>query len=233
MKNVYVGAGAPQELIALLREDGLSPAVLPENGEIAGTLSRHADLSVCRLGTDADSPLVFARRGELGADYPLCAGFCALAFGRYFVHNLKITAPRLLRAAEERGLTAVHVRQGFSRCSALAIGGGAVITADRGLLRALERLPGVETLAIREGHVLLDGYEYGFIGGAAGLVGDTVFFCGDLSFHPDGERIRAFIGSRGLKIRACGRPLRDIGGIIEGGPIFEKSAEGDFLRNGF
>jgi len=74
----------------------------------------------------------------------------------------------------------------------------------------------VEVLTVREGHVLLPGFDTGFIGGASGRVGDEIIFNGDLSAHPDFEKIRDFIQCRGLKVRYFpGLPLTDIGSIIE------------------
>ena len=47
------------------------------------------------------------------------------------------------------------------------------------------------------------------------LHGDTVYFNGDLTAHPDSETIISFIEKRGLKVRwFAGRPLTDIGSIL-------------------
>jgi hypothetical protein len=73
----------------------------------------------------------------------------------------------------------------------------------------------MDVLMITPGHILLPGYDTGFIGGASGRIGDTVIFNGDLSAHPDSDRIIRFIEDRGLKVRWFPEwPLKDIGSII-------------------
>jgi len=171
---------------------------------------------MCAIAGASGQTLVSARPGELGHDYPECAAFCALCLDRYFVHNLGITNPRLLAAAKAAGKTPVDVRQGYARCSCAAVDGRSVITADPGIAAALDALGDVDVLTVAPGHVLLPGFEYGFIGGASGRVGDELVFSGDLSAHPDFEAIEAFVTSRGVRLRYFPEfPLTDIGSIIE------------------
>ena len=96
------------------------------------------------------------------------------------------------------------------------IGEKAVISADVGILKAAAD-HGLNTLHINPGGIRLDGYDYGFIGGAShfdeklGLV----FFYGDLSSHGDAARIVAFIKENGVKIICCDKEeLTDYGGAV-------------------
>ena len=69
---------------------------------------------------------------------------------------------------------------------------------------------------VEVGHVLLEGFEYGFFGGACGVVGDEFIVNGDLYAHPDGERIEDFVRAQGFRVVSFeGIPLCDIGSIIE------------------
>ncbi len=73
----------------------------------------------------------------------------------------------------------------------------------------------IDLLAVQKGGVALEGFEYGFLGGASGCIGDAVYFNGDLSAHPDFEAIRAFLGRRGYRtIYFEDEPLTDIGSVI-------------------
>lgn len=109
----------------------------------------------------------------------------------------------------------VNVRQGYARCSALPIGDKALITADKGIAQTAKNL-GAQVLLIDEGHICLPGYPYGFIGGAFGRVGGNYLFFGSLSFHPQGEKIRTLISSKGLRLRELWQaPLADCGGLAE------------------
>ena len=73
----------------------------------------------------------------------------------------------------------------------------------------------MDVLTVTAGHVVLPGYDTGFIGGASGRIGDTVYFNGDLTAHPDFESIVRFIEDRGLKVKWFEDwPLTDTGSII-------------------
>ena len=97
----------------------------------------------------------------------------------------------------------------------LPVDENSIITADQGILRACRRA-GLQCLEAGPGFVRLPGYPYGFLGGAAGRVGDSILFHGNLSAHPDGVRIRTFIEARGLQcVDFEDFPLTDIGSVIE------------------
>ena len=94
------------------------------------------------------------------------------------------------------------------------IDGRNIITADKGIIDALSS-KSVDVLKIETGYVLLDGFEYGFIGGATGRAGEYMMFNGDLSVHPDSEAVRQFVNERGIEVfEVKGKPLYDIGTII-------------------
>jgi hypothetical protein len=57
--------------------------------------------------------------------------------------------------------------------------------------------------------------SYGFIGGCCGKIGEQLVFYGDISKHPDFERIYKFIKDRNIKIKWFDFPLEDIGSIIK------------------
>ncbi len=146
--------------------------------------------------------------------YPHDIAYNAACTGRYFIHNLKYTAPELIRAVRDTGMRMIDVKQGYSKCSTVIVDEQSVITYDRGIASAC-RDAGMDVLTVRPGHVLLPGYNTGFIGGASGRIGDTILFYGDLSAHPDFEAIAAFIRSRGLEPKWFEEwPLTDIGSII-------------------
>ena len=95
------------------------------------------------------------------------------------------------------------------------VDGNSVITADRGIVSALKKCPDIDVLPISQGFVRLEKFEYGFLGGASGKVGNEIVFNGDLSAHPDYEAICRFIEARGLSVKYFpGYPLTDIGSIL-------------------
>lgn len=212
MSFVYLSHNAYTEVTDWIKEQGHSPVLVPDSSKIYPEICSHADLFLCRLGNDAASPLFSGI--PVGREYPECAALCAAANSEYFIHNTKITDPELLLAAQKVGLKVVHVNQGFTRCNLLPVGSG-FITGDFGVNRALEAA-GLNVLLVSWGHICLPGHRFGFIGGCAGIIGNTVVFNGDITLHPDHEKILAFIALQGYSVKYFPLlPLVDIGSIIE------------------
>ena len=108
----------------------------------------------------------------------------------------------------------VFVRQGYTRCSVCKISENAIITADPSIANAAQE-NSVDVLRIKEGHVLLDGYDHGFIGGASFFYKDTVFFFGRVEDLPDYGKIKDFAEKHSVKLVSTSQnPLYDIGGAV-------------------
>lgn len=149
-----------------------------------------------------------------GKDYPADVLFNSLTLGDKLYGRLDSLSPYLLKLARDKGLTPVNVRQGYPACTVLKLSENAVITADEGAARVL-RADGVRVYVIERGGVSLPPYEYGFIGGAAGRFGSTVYFIGNPATHPSWNEIKSALDKEGLSFVALGDgPLLDLGGII-------------------
>ncbi len=197
---IYVSSEADNRLISWLSSCGYALSEFRTEGIVSGPLSCHPDMFMCKMGVSDDSKIItyfMQNETRLSSEYPEDIPFNAACTGKYFIHNLKYTAPVLLKRAEELGLEMVNVRQGYAKCSTVIVDEDSVITYDRGLGKACTEA-GMNVLLITPGHILLPGYDTGFIGGASGRIGDTVIFNGDLSAHPDSDRIIRFIEERGL-----------------------------------
>ena len=74
---------------------------------------------------------------------------------------------------------------------------------------------GIRVTLIENGDVLLPPYEYGFIGGASGVFGDTVYFLGDVTKHRSYEKIRKACEGEGKDVVSLSdEGLIDLGRII-------------------
>ena len=145
--------------------------------------------------------------------YPRDAVFNALCIGDYIFLKEDTVSEAIKECAKKNGLTAVHVNQGYPACTVLAFGNNA-ITGDKGMAWALSSV-GINVTLISNGDISLPPYEYGFIGGASGVLGDTVYFLGNPDLHRDGKKIRAAITDAGYKLCALSdEPLADLGRII-------------------
>ena len=206
---IYISEFAPETV-----KNAFCGAVFVKNNPaLSGGIASHPDMHMCLF---RDGTAIFSRPGEVSGEYPESIRFNAVCLDRYFIHNLKYTNPRVLKAAEERGIQLVNVRQGYTKCSCVVPDGKSIITADRGIARVLSGLGDVEVLTVSPGHVVLSGYDYGFLGGASGLVDGVLWFAGDLSRHPDFDKIMDFLDRRKIAVRWFPDiPLTDVGSIIQ------------------
>ena len=182
-------------------------------------------LTTCEYGEDAsyvfsdvreflESSRLYFIDESFEKSYPKDAMLNALSFGKTLIANKKTVAPKILEISEKEGYTLKNVNQGYPNCSILKLDEENAITADAGIYKALCEI-GVRTLLISQGHISLPPYDYGFIGGASGVDGDKVFFLGDLSRHPDAEKIESFIKELGMRVICLSdEPLADLGGLI-------------------
>ena len=126
-----------------------------------------------------------------GEKYPNDILFNALPLGEKLFCFEKGISKALADYANDNALEIINTKQGYTKCSVCKISDNAIITADRGIAELAKEYD-ADVLLINEGHVKLDGYEYGFIGGASGLFDNTVYFCGDITKHPNGKEIADF-----------------------------------------
>ena len=170
--TVYLSRLASPSLQRFLQGNGFQlesfdvPAVYPE-------ISTHADILLCQLGLWEKAQVFHGDPEKLARNYPGNICYNAVCTGKYFIHNLQYTDPDLLAAAEAKaaaehtGLTKIHVRQGYTRCSLLPVDDRSFITSDAGIAKTLADYD-TDVLLIRPGHILLPGFDHGFIGGTGG-----------------------------------------------------------------
>lgn len=204
----YLAASAPLELAAYLEKNGFAVRRVAPLSHLVGGICDHPDLRYCRMGLALDAPVIEAP--EVKAGYPEEVAFNAACTGRYLICNPRYTAPEIL----DFDMELVDVAQGYAKCSVVIVDENSIITYDEGISRRAKE-HGLDVLTVSPGHVHLDGYKTGFIGGASGRVNDQIVFNGDLTAHPDFAKIKDFIESRGLRcIWFEGWPLTDIGSIV-------------------
>ncbi len=159
------------------------------------------------------APIRFVEE-EYGNEYPDDVLLNALPLGNRLFCNTKTAAKELL----ELDVPPCHVNQGYTKCSSLPLGKNALITSDPSIAQEA-RKHGVDVLEIEAGHISLEGYDYGFIGGCASFAPreevESIYFCGDITKHPDATRIEKFCLSHGFQvISLSSAPLCDVGTIF-------------------
>ncbi len=145
--------------------------------------------------------------------YPYDCVLNSLVIGNKIFCKADTVSEGIKDFATRHGYEIIHTKQGYPACSVLAFGDSA-ITADRGLAATLEN-NGVRVTLINEGNVSLPPHSYGFIGGASGVVGNKVYFFGNIDLHPDAKIIRDAITSEGyIPVSLSDEELCDFGGFI-------------------
>lgn len=123
--------------------------------------------------------------------------------------------PQLKAFCDECGIETVYMKQGYARCTTLALSNHAAITADNGVQKTLAA-NGVDVLLIDGGGIRLEGYDKGFIGGASCVIENTAYFFGNAAALKDYAQIIGFCGKYGFSVQSIcpGIPLTDIGGAV-------------------
>lgn len=230
MKSILIGERYRVLLEKALINHGFEPVWLPDNPLLDQRLSGHADLSVMMSGNKklivsehiSNNNEIVKKNTNRGyeiikccnaqsSEYPKDVNLCACAVGNCLICNSRFTDKAILC---ENTLQIIDVNQGYANCMVLAVDGHRIITADNGIA-ARAREHGINVLKIRPGHIRLDGFSEGFIGGASFKSNDTIYFTGNVYRHPDGAAITEFINMAGCKLCCLtDAELFDIGSAV-------------------
>ena len=234
MKTIIVDNRITDKCERTLMKEGFYIIKLPADPDLGDAVSSHPDTVLFyadgEIITTADycdrAAYIFSDIREFCPDvkihftcdrraaiYPDDCIMNALVIGNRIFCKADSISRAIIDFAKSRGYEIIHTSQGYPACMTLVFGECA-ITADQGLASLLEN-NGVSVTLIAHGHISLPPYQYGFIGGASGVVGSKVYFFGDISKHPDCDRICDAIRSAGYTpISLSDEDLTDFGGII-------------------
>lgn len=148
-----------------------------------------------------------------GHSYPKNILFNIASFGKYIVCNRKYASRDILNYYTDK--TVISVKQGYAKCNICMVSDNAVITEDKGIYNELIKYD-IDVLLINPGKVKLNNFEYGFIGGASGLINDDIIgFIGKIENHPQFNEIKNFILKYNKKYVSLGNGgLSDFGSIL-------------------
>lgn len=225
----------PQECHMALLEQGFNVVLLPPFSALDVRVASHPDMLIFsyenkiftsrayynearveldRLSLLSEKDLVLT--GDiLTSQYPFDIAFNFFICNSRLFGNVKNISEEIHKTTVSDGIGSVNVRQGYAKCSTVVLN-DAIITADIGIHKAaIEH--NIDSLAVSGDGVLLDGYNCGFIGGASGFCQkeSTVYFCGNIDLHPDGEKIKLFCNKHGVSVCSLSNQrLYDVGTMI-------------------
>ena len=202
---------------------------LPPFSALDSRVASHPDMLLFKLGEKLLVSKDYYREAKSEVDRIIEATALSLIltddnFGKYYPEDIKFNAfiicdhmvgntEHISSELKSSGIKQVNVKQGYAKCSTVVLE-NAVITADKGIYKAVHELGG-DTLLVSENGITLDGYNCGFIGGASGVCDNKVFFCGNITKHADYDSISEFCSDHGYKVISLSdEPLYDVGTIL-------------------
>ena len=205
---------------------------LSSSGITYDAVSGHPDVFLCKL---PDGDIIHARnlpsgllktfkkdnlklipgKLDVGLKYPQSAHFNAVVTNEFLIHNLNYTDPEIL--LHNKSKKHIHVNQAYTRCNLMPLNDDSFITSDKGIHKVLNK-NNLNSVFVDPKGIILPGFEYGFIGGAAGVNNDKVYFIGSLDYFNDGSKIKSFTKELNLDIiELYNGPLFDGGSLIFSG----------------
>lgn len=216
-----------------LKALGIEVLPVPSNPKVDPRLSSHADLSLFHAGENrifaadylksTEFAEIIAKYGvscelcalKQGESYPYDAGLNVCSVGNYFIYSPKVSDETIILHLKGQGRVPVSCKQGYCKCSVCVVDENSIICADKGINAAC-KAAGLDVLEIRPGYVSLEGFDYGFIGGASFKINsDVLAFTGTLDAHPDKAAILDFLEKRGIvPVFLTDMPIFDIGSAV-------------------
>ncbi|SNX55002.1 hypothetical protein SAMN05660242_2780 [Thermoanaerobacterium sp. RBIITD] len=230
--NVAVIDGREKKLSNILNRLGIKTVLTEKHNFLYEAISYHPDIILHNAG---DGDIVVAPglssnfisnlkslnlnvvfgHNILCRNYPGNIAYNVARLGNYAFHNLRYTDPVLRNILEKKGVKFIDVRQGYTKCNIAIIDEYSFITSDMGIYKIATK-NGFDCLLIEQGDIRLEGFDYGFIGGASGLISKDVFcITGDIKYHRNHRKIIDFLKYKNKElIFLTSNQIKDIGSII-------------------
>ena len=186
--------------------------------EITSSVKRTQHRLFAQLLSLGAQPQYAQRRVENG--YPQEASLNCVRIGDRLLGNPKTVDTHILEWCAQKALPFCCVKQGYTKCSVIAVTESALITDDIGIARTANA-DKLDVLYVDKGSVRLQGYPYGFIGGCASLISnDCMLFTGNVQNHANADSIIAFLRNYHIFPESLTNgALTDIGSFI---PLFQQ-----------
>lgn len=226
VRHIIIGEKYRNLLETPLFEHNLTPIWLKNNPYVDDRLSGHADLAAVQIGksiilSEYLKPCEQIHNfinieyllNPIEPVYPYDAGLNICIVGDKLFYNPK-TANREL--VKKSGCTKlISVKQGYTKCSICVADENAIITSDK-MIAATAKNVGMDALYLEKPFVALEGFDYGFIGGAAFKISaNELAFTGVIENYIIKGQIERFLNERNIKpVYLTDKPIFDIGSAI-------------------
>jgi hypothetical protein len=238
VRAVIVDGRAAPHMEERLKSMGIEVIRTVKHPRLYDAVAFHPDMVICPVGNGkmVTEPSMYEHfkkalepygivlhkgEAELSRNYPLNIAYnIATAGNRAFLYS-RFADSVTMEELKKINTIFINVRQGYAKCSTAVVDDSGIITADKSIYTGALR-NGIDALLIEPGHIKLEGFDYGFIGGCCGRIGASVLaFAGDPSLHPGWAAMSGFLEKRGVTaVSLFDGPLLDVGSII---PVVENN----------
>ena len=214
------------------KKTGIEVLALKEYRRLDTPVSSHADMLICKIENTVfcyedyylENREIFDLAESFGYriikcappvsnKYPYDIGLNALIIGKRVFGRVDCLCAELKKIAIERGYTLINVKQGYTACSTLALDEGHIVTGDISIKNAAEK-EGISVTFIEEKSIKLNGYGYGFIGGATAVAGNKIYAFGEAENLSSYEKIKACADALDMElISIMSGDVVDFGGV--------------------
>lgn len=227
-----------KEVITALQQLNIEVLEVKPTNRLDEPVASHADMQILPLGKNhfflsPEQQQLSRDLLKLGAvvhlgenlekEYPKDVLYNAVCLNNFYICNNKTISQKAKCFLDNSGKKAIHVKQGYTKCSVCIVDKNSIITADQKIAKTASE-NGMDVLLIQAGSIQIPKYDTGFIGGCCGkLDWNKMAFTGKLSQHPDRNKIQTFLKQRKIDIiELTNHTLFDIGSII---PICQVACE--------
>ncbi len=187
------------------------PDIFMHLAEETLVIAPNATLDLISFLNTNSIPFIFGEM-NLGYSHPETSYYNAISTSQSLLHNIKYTDAAIKNNSS--GKKIINVRQSYTRCNVIPLQNEVYITSDKGIYTTLKEF-NISTYLFSPKSILLEGFQYGFIGGCAGVIGKEIYFIGNLDYYLEGERLRKVIKELDYRIiELYDGPLFDGGGIL-------------------
>ncbi|MDR3595785.1 DUF6873 family GME fold protein [Clostridium sp.] len=199
-----------EELNNLLKLN-INPILVPKCNSVYEAINGHPDIQLNLLKNSSLNKIIVQReisenfkdiliknninfivsKNALSSKYPNDIILNSLILENHFIHTLKYSDENLLNSQASK--IHINVPQGYTKCSILPVREKALITSDKGIFESLKSYD-FDILLLPPGDILLPSLNYGFIGGAGGMISNNkMAFFGDLDSYNWGDQVEKFL----------------------------------------
>lgn len=227
MEKILVNKKLKKEILDNLKSIGIDILNTKENNNLLEPLKGHPDILLHQL---SNGDVVVDRENykyykellseynvipsdcKLDGKYPKDISLNAVVFKNLFIHNLNYTDKKLLDFYSSNGYRMINVKQGYTKCN-IVVGKNVLITSDVDIYNSIKDFEKI--LLIDHKQIILEGFNYGFIGGTSGLINDKIYFTGSLKNHSSYEEIIKFLNDNNEEYEFLSeKPIEDYGSLI-------------------